>query len=130
MSSTNKTPFSAAIQGLNKTFWLASIIVWLLIVGRSQIWLAGFTSKIFWINFLVFLAAGLGTVATTHFAASALPLCIGVMLLADSSHNVKAGWFWLSVYVGAAIVIGFFAGVIKLLVYLNDKPSTPADRDS
>jgi hypothetical protein len=52
------------------------------------------------------------------------------MLLADSAHNVKAGWFWLSVYVAAGIVIGFFAGVTKLLVYLNGKPSAPADRDS
>jgi hypothetical protein len=117
----------ATIQSLNRIFGLASIGLWLWIVIRSEIWREDVTSKMFWINFLIFLAAGLGTAATTCFAASALPLLLGVMAL--TAHNVKAGWAWLNLYVVATAMIGFFAGIIKLAA-LNNRPSGPIDRDS
>jgi hypothetical protein len=70
---------------------------------------------------VIFLAAGLGTIATTHFAASAIPLCFGILaVVADQD---KAGWIWLNVYVAAAIVIGAF----RLLFYLNGRLSAHAD---
>jgi hypothetical protein len=128
MSSTNKTPFRVIIQSLNRIFWLASIGLWLWIVLRSQIWSADLAPGFFWVNFLIFLAAGLGTVATTHFAASALPLCFGVLAL--TADQDKAGWVWLNMYVVAATATGFFAGIIKLNAYLDDRRSSRADRDS
>jgi hypothetical protein len=128
MSATDETPSNATIQSLNRIFWLTSIAIWLWIVIRSEIWSAGIASAGFWINFLIFLAVGLGTVAPTHLAASALPLLLGVMAL--TAHDVKAGWLWLNLYVVAAAAIGFFAAIIKLSVYLNIRRSGPLDRDS
>ena len=128
MSSTDKTPYHVAIQSLNWIFWLASIGLWLWIVIRSQIWSAGFTSDVFWINFLIFLAAGLGTAATTHFAASALPLWLGVLAL--TAHDAKAGWAWLNLYLVVGAAIGFFAGIIKLSVYFGIGPPAPTDSES
>jgi hypothetical protein len=94
--------------------------IWLWIVIRSGILTADIASADFWVNFLIFLAAGLGTVVTTHFAASALPLLLAVM--AVTAHDVKAGWAWLNLYLIAATVIGFVAAIIRLSAYLNIRP--------
>jgi hypothetical protein len=127
MSSTTRMSFAEAVQCLNRIFWLASIGLWIWIVSRSQIWSAGLMSDIFWINFLIFLAAGLGALATTHFVASALPLCLGVMAL--TTDHGKAIWAFTSLYLMTAIVIGFFAAGIKFLFYLDNRLSAPTDRD-
>jgi hypothetical protein len=127
MAATHQTLLGATIRGLNRIFWLASIGLWVWIVFRSEIWSAGLMTSLFWINFLIFLAAGLGVLATTHFAASALPLLLGVMAL--TAHGVKAGWFWLNVYVVAAAVIGFFAAIARLAA-LNNRLPEPIDKQS
>ena len=128
MSARYRRIIKGTIQILNLYFWLASIGLWLWIVGRSEIWSADFTSKFFWINFLFFLAAGLGVAATTHFSASALPLALGIM--AVTAQDIKGGWMWLSLYIVAAAVIGLFAGIIKLSAYLNTMRSGRIDGDS
>jgi hypothetical protein len=128
MSTKDRTPFNATIQGLNWIFWLASIALWLWIVIHSGIWSAGFTSDIFLINALFFLAAGLGTLATTHFAANALPLLLGTMAI--TAHDVKADWLWVTLYILTSAVIGFVAGLIKLMVFLSSRRTRPIDRDA
>jgi hypothetical protein len=115
MSLDNEVPLRNTISSLGKFCWVASIGVWLCIVirfvtdilARDLMW-----SDVFWTNFLFFFAAGIGVAATTHFAASVLPLLLGVMAI--TAHDVKAGWLWTNLYIVAAAAIGFFAGVIKL----------------
>jgi hypothetical protein len=50
--------------------------------------------------------------------------------MAVTAHDVKAGWTWTSLYVVAAIVIGFFAGIIKLIAFLDDRRSASTDTES
>jgi hypothetical protein len=124
---SNESPVSAMISFLNRSCWLASIGLWLWIVIRSEIWTIDVTSRGFWINLMLFLVAGLGTVATTHFTASAPPLLLGLM--AATAHDVKAGWAWLNMYVIAAAAIGFFSAIVRLSAYLNNPPPGRADRE-
>jgi hypothetical protein len=128
MSTRDRTPLSAIIQSINWIFWLASIALWLRIVIHSGIWSAGLASDIFRINALLFLAAGLGAVATTHFAANALPLLLGTMVI--TAHDAKAIWAWMNLYIVTSVLIGFVAGLIKLVVFLSDRRSGPIDRDA
>src|SRR5450631_1103443 len=92
MSATYETTTNAIIQSLNRIFWLASIGIWLWILIR---WIPGLFaadtrwSDVFWVNLCLILAAGIGVAATTFFAASALPLFLGVLYI--TSTDVKGG---------------------------------------
>jgi hypothetical protein len=124
----NEVPLSVANSFLDRSCWVASIGIWLWIVISSEIWSMDVASDAFWINLIIFLAAGLGIVATTHFAASALPLLLGVMVV--TAHDVKAGWLWVNLYVIAATVIGFCAAIFKLFAYLTIRLSQPPKREA
>jgi hypothetical protein len=103
-----------AISFLNKSFWIFSIGIWLWIVVRSGIFSENLQSSFFWINFLIFAAAGAGILATTHFLASALPLALGVMVARNVGIDAKGHWLLLNLYIVAATVIGLLAIMAKL----------------
>jgi hypothetical protein len=91
---------------------LLNVAIWLYLVGRSGIFSEDLSSKMFWINFLLFLGTGIGIISTTNFLAGSIPLSIGILLL--TPHTVKGGWALLNLYIVAAIVIGFFSIIFKL----------------
>jgi hypothetical protein len=98
---------------------MVSIGIWFWIVIRlvTDFLATNVSSDVIWINSALFLAAGIGVVATTHFAASALPLFLGVMTV--TAVDVKGGAVWSALYVLAATAIGFVAIVVRLFAWLT-----------
>ena len=121
MSPTIQTPFTKAVQILNRVFWFASIGLWICIVIRSGILSGRFPPDLFFPNFVAFLLTGAAVVATTHFFAAMLPLALGMTLLVGDITDAKGAWALVTAYIASAIVIGFFAGFAKLFRFLADR---------
>jgi hypothetical protein len=120
MSPTPQTPFERAIQILNRTFWLASIVVWIWIVIRSGILSGKYSGPPE--NFMIFMLTGVAVIATTHFLAAMLPLGLGLLVLVNTGADAKGAWFLATIYIMSAIVIGFFAGLRKVTRFLANPP--------
>lgn len=112
---------SIKVRDLSRLFWMASIGIWFWIVIRlvTDFLATNAASDVIWVNSALFLAAGIGVAATTHFAASALPLFLGVMTV--TAADVKGGAVWSALYLVAATVIGFFALVVKINTYFSTR---------
>jgi membrane-bound ClpP family serine protease len=115
-------------SALSRLFWFSSILVWVVLVSRLFSELISEPKDVFVVNLAIFLVAGLGILATTHFAAAAVLLLVGGLALTAS--DVKAGWAYITLYVIVAMVIGVPALFIQLLSYLerrSDKRRSKTD---
>ncbi|VIO73699.1 hypothetical protein [Bradyrhizobium ivorense] len=112
-----------ALRVLNLVFWLTSTGVWLILMAGLLRHGYRMDSKFFWVNFLLFVTAGLGVLATTHFAAAAFPLAIGIAAVTTS--DVKASAVYASIYVAVSVLIGIPAILVQLNALL-DRRNTPS----